>query len=105
MKEAFKRFCESLKNQEEVNIIRDTKAVAVGITNFKTNNKKAYELAKKRFDLNCQNCNFSIEEPIPELRVEDKQIPELSGKTCGECGCILSYKLRQSVKKCSRWEQ
>ena len=105
MNEAFKRFCESLRNQEEVNIIRDTKAVAVGITNFKSNNKKAYELAKNRFENYCKFCTFIIEEPIPELRVDDKQIPELSGKTCGECGCILSYKLRQSVKKCSRWEQ
>lgn len=105
MKEEFKRFCESLNKQEEINILRDTKAVAVGVYNFKTGNKKAGDLAKKRYEFSCQNCKFSIEEPIPELRVVDKQIPELSGKTCGDCGCVLSYKLRQSVKKCSRWEQ
>ncbi|MEJ5105503.1 hypothetical protein [Chryseobacterium sp. MYb328] len=105
MKEVFKRFCESLKKQDEVNIIRDTKAVAVGIANFKTNNKKAVELAVIRLEKHCKSCIFSIDEPIPELRVEDKQISQLSGKTCGECGCVLSYKLRQSVKKCSRWEQ
>lgn len=105
MKEEFKRFCESLNKQEEINIIRDTKAVASGILNFKTGNKKAQELAKKRFENHCKSCKFSIEEPISELRVVDKQIPELSGKTCGDCGCILSYKLRQSVNKCSRWEQ
>ncbi|MGI9582647.1 hypothetical protein ACR1PO_15740 [Chryseobacterium sp. RRHN12] len=105
MKEEFKRFCESLNKQEEINIIRDTKAVAVGLLNFKTGNKKALELANKRLENHCKSCKFSIDEPIPELRVEDKQIPELSGKTCGDCGCILSYKLRQSVKKCRRWEQ
>lgn len=105
MKEEIKRFCESLKKQEDIDLIRDTKAVGVGILNFKTRNKKALELANKRFENHCKSCKFSIEEPIPELRVEDKQIPELSGKTCGDCGCILSYKLRQSVKKCSRWEQ
>lgn len=105
MKEEFRRFCESLSKQEEINLIRDTKAVAAGILNFKTGNKKAQELAKERFENHCKSCKFSIEEPIPELRVDDKQILELSGKTCGDCGCILSYKLRQSVKKCSRWEQ
>ncbi|BAP30138.1 uncharacterized protein CHSO_1101 [Chryseobacterium sp. StRB126] len=105
MKEAFKRFCESLKKQEDVNIIRDTKAIAAGIANFKTNNETAKRYAIERFEKHCKSCKFSIEEPIAELRVEDKHIPELSGKTCGECGCILSYKLRQSVKKCSRWEQ
>ncbi|MCQ9638606.1 hypothetical protein MP478_04325 [Chryseobacterium sp. WG14] len=105
MKEEFKRFCESLNKQEDINIIINAKAVAVGILNFKTDNKKAFELAKKRFENHCKSCKFSIEEPIPELRVEDEKISELSGKTCGDCGCILSYKLRQSVKKCSRWEQ
>ncbi len=58
MKEVFKRFCESLKNQDEVNIIRDTKAVAVGISNFKTNNKKAYELAKKDLILTAKIVNL-----------------------------------------------
>ncbi|MGE8528509.1 hypothetical protein [Chryseobacterium rhizosphaerae] len=105
MKEEFKRFCASLNKQEDINIIKNAKAVAVGILNFKTDNKKAFELAEKRFENHCKSCKFSIEEPIPELRVDDKQIQELSGRTCGECGCILSYKLRQSVKKCSRWEQ
>lgn len=105
MKEEFKRFCESLKKQESVNIINDTLAIAAGIKNFKTNNETARRYAIERFENHCKSCKFSIEEPIPELRVVDKQMPELSGKTCGDCGCILSYKLRQSVKKCSRWEQ
>ncbi len=105
MKEEFKRFCESLSKQDDIDLMRDTKAVALGVLNFKTGIKKAQELAKKRFENHCKSCKFSIEEPIPELRVVDKQMPELSGKTCGDCGCILSYKLRQSVKKCSRWEQ
>lgn len=105
MKEEIKRFCESLNKQGEVNLLRDTKAVMVGVANFKTGNKKANELAKQRFENHCKSCKFNELEPIEELRVIDEQIPELSNKRCGECLCILSYKLRQSVKKCSRWKR
>lgn len=105
MKEQIKRFCESLKRQEKINIIRDTKAVAIGIKNFNFPYKKAEELAVKRLENKCKGCNFNILEPIEELRVTDTRIPDLTNRTCGQCGCVLSYKLRQSVKKCSKWEQ
>ena len=105
MKEQLKRFCESLKKQEEIDLIRDTKAVAIGLKNFNFPNEKAESLAIERLESSCKNCKFNILEPIPELRVLDKRIPELTDRTCGECGCILAYKLRQSIKKCSKWEQ
>lgn len=105
MKEYIKRFCESLKKQEEINILRDTKAVAVGIKNFNFFNKKVEKLALERLENKCKGCNFNILEPIEELRVTDTRIPDLTNRTCGDCGCVLAYKLRQSVKKCSKWEQ
>lgn len=105
MKEQIKRFCESLKKQEDINLIRDTKAVAIGVKNFNFLNENAEKLAKERLENHCTFCNFNILEPIEELRVTDKRITELSKRTCGDCGCVLSYKLRQSVKKCSKWER
>lgn len=105
MKEQIKRFCESLKKQEDIDLIRDTKAVAIGIKNFNFLNEKTENLAMERLEANCKFCNFNILEPIEELRVTDTRIPDLTNRTCGDCGCVLSYKLRQSVKKCSKWEQ
>lgn len=105
MKEYIKRFCESLKKQEDIDLIRDSKAVAIGVKNFTFKDEKAESLAVERFEKNCKSCNFNILEPIEELRVTDKRIPELTDRTCGECGCVLAYKLRQSIKKCSRWQQ
>lgn len=105
MKEVMKRFCESLKKQEEIDIIRDTKAIAIGLKNFTFVNEDAERLANERLEKSCHGCEFNIMEAIEELRVKDERIPELTNKTCGQCGCILAYKLRQSVKKCNRWER
>jgi hypothetical protein len=73
-----------------------------------------YEEGKKNFiarsvipDKNidiCKGCRYFKTEPIEAFRVEDKDYPELSGKSCGKCGCILSYKLRQTIKPCSKWQ-
>lgn len=52
-------------------------------------------LAAKRLEV-CKGCRYYKDEPIPWLRVED-------GKSCGKCGCILAYKVRQNLKKCKRW--
>jgi len=52
----------------------------------------------------CIFCDMFVDEPIDFLKVTDKNIPELSGKMCDECGCTLSYKLRQSISKCEKWQ-
>lgn len=63
-----------------------------GINNFLEPNKeiekKALIRAKK-----CVSCPNYKDEPIPVLKVTDR-LPELSGKMCDLCGCVLSYKLR-----------
>ena len=74
-----------------------------GVKNFNNPTPEIEALAKKRLD-ECKGCEFFVKEPISFLRVEDKRLPEASGMMCGECGCSLPYKLRQSISKCSKWE-
>lgn len=76
--------------------------IEVGIANFKHINLDIELLAIERLKT-CSGCEFFIEEPISFLRVEDKNIPELSNMMCDECGCTLSYKTRQSITKCAKW--
>jgi len=75
-----------------------------GLYNFKHPNINVERLAEDRKNT-CVGCEFYIEEPIKFLRVQDKIIPELSNKMCNDCGCTLSYKLRQSIIKCNKWQE
>jgi hypothetical protein len=75
-----------------------------GMRNFKHNildvELLAFDRAKE-----CTMCEFYVDEPISFLKVKDKNIPELSEKMCDICGCTLSYKTRQSIEKCSKWQE
>lgn len=75
-----------------------------GIRNFKQPIKDVEILAKIR-SVTCGNCYEYVDEPIDFLRVEDIMIESLSNKMCNECGCTLSYKLRQSQTKCIKWQE
>lgn len=75
-----------------------------GYDNFKHPNIDVELLAKERKET-CIKCPMFKTEPIPMLRVEDKNIPELSNMFCDMCGCTLSYKLRQSIDTCNKWEK
>lgn len=77
--------------------------VSEGINNFKNEKKDVEALAKERLKT-CLACPYFKTEPVEFFRVKDKRIPELSDKMCGECFCTLSYKLRQSIIKCKRWQ-
>jgi hypothetical protein len=81
----------------------DALALAHGVYNFTTNNKEFKELAEKRFLEKCISCIHFKEEPIIAFRKIDTEIPELSNMQCGDCGCVLSFKLRQSKKICKLW--
>lgn len=74
----------------------------VGLHNFEKHIEEVEILAKER-SKTCEGCRFYKIEPIPFLRVTDHRIPALSDMSCGKCGCILSYKTRQSIKICSKW--
>lgn len=75
-----------------------------GKRNFENPTPTFEELAKERTKT-CTGCRYFKVEPIQMFRVIDERIPELSNMSCGLCGCIESYKLRQSIKKCSKWER
>lgn len=92
----------NLETETDPDIIRDTKAVISGMSNFYFGLKT--ERARERFENHCKGCEFNMTERIPEMRVQDSIIPELSNRMCGLCGCVLSYKIRQSVKKCDYWK-
>lgn len=74
----------------------------IGIRNFNSIDIDVELLAMDRTK-ECLMCNDFVDEPIDFLKVEDKNIPEISNKMCNECGCTLSYKLRQSKTKCEKW--
>lgn len=78
--------------------------VEEGMRNFRTTILEVERLAENRKDT-CLGCEFYVDEPISFLRVEDKSISELSNKMCDKCGCTLSYKLRQSIDKCDKWQE
>lgn len=73
-----------------------------GLRNFHNPTTEVELLALERSKV-CEGCPFFAQEPISFLKVEDKSLPLLSGKMCDECGCTLSYKLRQSKTKCDKW--
>jgi hypothetical protein len=75
-----------------------------GKENFNSPIKEVEDLALERL-FDCLDCLSFIDEPISFLKVKDKNIPDFSGKMCDECGCTLSYKVRQSISKCNKWQK
>lgn len=73
----------------------------VGKGNYQLNDPKLEKKAKERFKV-CSGCRFLEEEPIDFLKVEDR-IKEASNKMCGQCGCTISYLIRQDLKICKKW--
>ena len=100
--EGIKRMQENVKTEDDPDVITDTKAVISGMSNFYFGLKT--KLARERLEKFCGGCIHNTDEPIPDMRVRDNTIPELSNKTCDLCGCVLSFKIRQSVKKCQYWK-
>ncbi|WP_295676122.1 hypothetical protein [uncultured Empedobacter sp.] len=77
-------------------------ALIDGVTNFNNPSEEIEELSKIRTQT-CVTCPYFVDEEIKMLQISDSLQPQLSGKKCGECGCILSYKTRQLIDKCSKW--
>jgi len=75
-----------------------------GVLNFNNPIPEIELLALER-SKSCEECVFFVDEPISFLRIEDKRLPLLSNKMCDDCGCTLSYKLRQSKTKCDKWQE
>lgn len=75
-----------------------------GKHNFENPNHETESLANER-TITCIDCRYFKDEPIDFLQIKDNNIPDISGKSCGKCGCILPYKLRQSKSICKRWQK
>lgn len=75
-----------------------------GKKNFKNENKEVENLAIERSKV-CRSCPSFKKEPIKEFRILDPRIPILSNRYCEDCGCVLSYKTRQSIQKCKLWKK
>lgn len=76
----------------------------VGKSNFEHPTPCIEKLAQQRAEI-CKGCEFFKQEPIEQFQVVDSRIPVLSKMYCEDCGCISSYKLRQSIDECDRWRQ
>lgn len=77
-------------------------ALLDGVENFNNPTTEFEELATVRTQT-CVACPHMKNEEIKMLQVEDSRLPQLSNKKCDLCGCILSYKTRQLIEKCSKW--
>lgn len=94
----------SLKNKIFTLAVDGLEPYEQGKANFEHPTPCIEKLAKERAET-CKACPFFKTEPIESFQVVDSRIPELSKMYCEECGCISSYKLRQSIEVCDRWQQ
>lgn len=90
-----KRFIKGVKN---INKVMEGKYY------LENPNEEVEAIAKERAEV-CFDCEHFKDEPIEWLKVTDKNIPELSGKFCGDCFCVLSYKTRFLKEKCDKWQR
>ncbi|WP_448607592.1 hypothetical protein [Paenimyroides ceti] len=75
-----------------------------GKHNFENENPDVEALALKRSEI-CSGCEYFKTEPIKKFHVTDDRIPVLSKMYCEDCGCISSFKLRQSIEVCKKWRE
>lgn len=96
------RLRKSLNKETDPEVIKTTKAIIVGMTNFYFNkkNSEAFEIYQKY----CINCEHNSIDPVESMQVEDTEVPELSKRMCKDCGCVLSFKTRQNIKPCQKWK-
>lgn len=75
-----------------------------GMANYKLNNQDIENKASERA-LECLSCINFVEEPIDLFKIIDDRIPETSEMMCNNCGCALTYLLRQDIKICKLWKE
>lgn len=98
------RFKEAMKSETDPDVIKSSKAILQGLSYFHLGINT--ELARRRFENSCKACPHNVPDPVTSMRVEDTKIKELSSKMCDHCGgCVLSYKIRQTIKKCEFWDE
>ena len=98
------RLKEAIASESDPDLLRSGKAILTGMSFYKLGINK--DLAIKRFENHCKSCEFNVLDPVEDMRETDSQIPEASDKMCSHCGgCVIAYKLRQSVIKCKFWNE
>lgn len=100
-----KQFIKSIKEKASTiseNGIVGVKAIKEGFDNYNNPTKETELLAKERLK-ECLKCEFYEEEESDLLKIEDTLMIELDSMKCGHCSCALTYKLRQSILKCNKW--
>ncbi|HET8838042.1 MAG TPA: hypothetical protein VFM82_03520 [Flavobacteriaceae bacterium] len=75
-----------------------------GKKNFDNPIAEIEQLAKERLEI-CKGCEFFKKEPISFLSIKDERIKEFSEMVCGDCGCELPYKSRQTISICKKWQR
>lgn len=75
-----------------------------GRKNFLRPKEEIEKLAKERINI-CGGCDEFLDESVDLFKVNDKRTPEATEKYCGDCGCILSYKIRQNIDTCKKWQK
>lgn len=75
-----------------------------GKRNFLHPKEEVEGLAKANIKV-CLGCEFYMDETSPSLMVMDERIPEATNKYCGDCFCILAYKIRQTKDICNKWQK
>lgn len=98
-----KRLTEALSSETDPDYIKSGRAVLRGMLNFKSGK---LEPTSRDFAYICKTCPDNIPETDPDLEETDAEFPFLSSRMCGACGgCVLSYKVRQNIKPCEKWQQ
>ena len=102
--QSFKKKARSAKGKAVTLLEVGIDPYLIGKENFENPNNEVDELASKRKE-KCVSCELFEDEVLESCMITDVKIPELSNKMCGDCFCILSYKLRQSISKCKLWQE
>ncbi len=74
-----------------------------GVKNYNNPKPEIENLALRRLEI-CKGCPHFQKEPISFLRIKDERLTDANEMMCGDCGCELPYKLRQSKSVCKKWE-
>lgn len=102
LRDKINRLKSGLASETDPDLIQSAKAIIQGMTFFYLGIKS--NLAKLRYDSYCKYCKHNVVDPVESMHEEDTIIPEISGRMCDHCGgCVLSFKLRQDIKKCEYW--
>lgn len=75
-------------------------AIVSGFKNYFFTSKENENNALRRAAI-CAACPYAVEVVLKQF-LPDRNIKEIEGLKCSECGCILSAKVRQEYETCPK---